>query len=59
MPDDYGPMCGNCEWRSENRRKVHRKPVAPSDGKWCQEHSVFFPKAVKDRFRREVLGEGP
>jgi hypothetical protein len=59
MSDDYGPRCGNCEWRSAGpgRCKIHKKPVRDGDGRHCLEHSVFFPRAVKDRFRREVLGE--
>jgi hypothetical protein len=58
VSDDYGPSCGNCEWRTDaGRCKVHKKPVSPDEGGWCQEHSVYFAKAVKKRFRREVLGE--
>lgn len=58
MPNDHGPKCGNCGWRWKGRCKVHRKPVEPSDGQWCPEHSVYFTRTVKERFRREILGEG-
>ncbi len=58
MTEDYGPCCGNCGFLKEGRCEVHKAKRNRCDGRACGEHTVFFPKAVIERFRRECLDGG-